>query len=129
MTTESLEELRQRLLHDQNVQEMIHARAFEIYHMRGVQPGSAAQDWFQAESEVLAFLLAHQPEQVTEEEVEPIAATPTVDALSQATTSKKRKPRSTSKQTATRKASTKQTGAKKAPVSKSKSKRPRKGST
>ena len=128
MTTESLEELRQRLLHDESVQEMIHARAFEIYHMRGVQTGSAAQDWFQAESEVLAFLLAHQPEQVTEEE--PVAATPTVAALSEATTSKKRKPRSASKQTATKKAATtKQTKPKKAPVSKSKSKRPRKEST
>lgn len=129
MTTESLEELRERLLRDENVQEMIHARAFEIYRMRGIQPGSAAQDWFQAESEVLAFLLAHQPEQVTEEEVEQIAATPMVEALSEATTPKKRKPRSTSKETSPKKASTKQPGPKKAPVSKPKSKRPRKEST
>lgn len=128
MTTESLEELRERLLRDENVQEMIHARAFEIYRMRGVQPGSAAQDWFQAESEVLAFLLAHQPEQVTEEEVEQIAATPMVEALSEPPTPKKRKPRSTSKETSPKKASIKQTGAKKAPVSKPKSKRPRKES-
>jgi hypothetical protein len=128
MTTESLEELRQRLLRDKNVQEMISARAFEIYHMRGVQPGGAAQDWFQAESEVLAFLLAHHPEQVTEEEVEQIAATPMVEALSEATTPKKRKPRSTSKTTAAKKASTKRTGSKKALVSDSKPKRPRKES-
>lgn len=129
MTTESLEELRQRLLRDENVQEMISARAFEIYHMRGVQPGSAAQDWFQAESEVLAFLLAHQPEQVTEEEVEQIAATPMVEALSEASPPKKRKPRSVSKQTAPKKASATRTGAKKTPVSQPKSKRPRKEST
>jgi hypothetical protein len=128
MTTESLEELRERLLRDENVQEMIHARAFEIYRMRGVQPGSAAQDWFQAESEVLAFLLAHQPEQVTEEEAEQIAAIPVAEALSELTTPKKRKPRPTSKATTVKKASTKQPGAKKAPVSKPKSKRSRKES-
>ena len=128
MTTESLEEHRQRLLRDEHVQEMIRARAFEIYHMRGVQPGGAAQDWFQAESEVLAFLLAHHPEQVTEEEVEQIATTPMADAPSEATTPKKRKPRSASKETAAKKAPTKRTGSKKALVSDSKPKRSRKES-
>jgi DNA-binding SARP family transcriptional activator len=128
MTTESLEEHRQRLLRDENVQEMIRARAFEIYHMRGVQPGAAAEDWFQAESEVLAFLLAHHPEQVIEEQVEQIAATPVADALSEPATPKKRKPRSTSKQTAAKKAPTKRTGPKKALVSDSKPKRARKES-
>ncbi len=122
MTRESLEEHRQRLLRDENVQEMIRARAFEIYHMRGVQPGGAAQDWFQAESEILAFLLAHHPEELTEKEVEQIAATPMADALSEPATPKKRKPRSASKQSAAKKAPTKRTGSKKAD---SKPKRPR----
>jgi len=136
MTSEILEELRQRLLRNESVQEMIRARAYEIYHMRGIQPGGAAQDWFQAESEVLAFLLAHHPEQVTEEEVEQIAATPMVDALSEATTPKKRKPRATSnstsssttEETAAKKAATKRSKAKKTSVSKPTSKRPRKES-
>ena len=128
MTTESLEEHRQRLLHDESVLEMIRARAFEIYHMRGVQPGGAAQDWFQAESEVLAFLLAHHPEEVTEEEVEQIAAKPVADALPEPTTPKRRKPRSTSKAQAAKKAPTRRTGPKKALVSDSKPKRPRKES-
>lgn len=128
MTTESLEEHRQRLLRDENVQEMIRARAFEIYHMRGVQPGAVAEDWFQAESEVLAFLLAHHPEEVAEEEVEQIAATPAADALPEPTTPKKRTPRSASKENAAKKVATRRVGPKKAPVSDSKPKRPRKES-
>jgi hypothetical protein len=126
MTGESLEEHRERLLRDESVQEMIRARAFEIYHMRGVLPGGPAQDWFQAESEVLAFLLAHHPEPVTEMEAEQVASTSVADALSEPTTPKKRKPRATSKVNAAKKAATERTKPKKAAVSKPKSKRPRK---
>ncbi len=60
MTRESLEELRKRLLGQQSVQQMIQMRAYEIYRMRGGQPGAEAQDWFHAEGEVLAFLIAHE---------------------------------------------------------------------
>ena len=60
MTRESLEELRERLLRQHNVQRMIQIRAYEIYQMRGGHPGGEAQDWFQAEGEVLAFLLADE---------------------------------------------------------------------
>jgi DUF2934 family protein len=78
MTTESFEELRQRMLRDADVQDMIRARAYEIYRMRGLQPGSAAHDWFQAESEVLAFLLAHRDGQVTEPRSEPVPSPATI---------------------------------------------------
>ena len=60
MTRESLEELRKRLLGQQSVQQMIQIRAYEIYRMRGGHPGEEAQDWFHAEGEVLAFLIAHE---------------------------------------------------------------------
>jgi hypothetical protein len=60
MTRESLEALRKRLLGQQSVQQMIQMRAYEIYRMRGGQPGAEAQDWFHAEGEVLAFLIAHE---------------------------------------------------------------------
>jgi hypothetical protein len=42
---------------------MIQMRAYEIYMMRGCQPGAEAQDWFHAEGEVLAFLIASEPAQ------------------------------------------------------------------
>lgn len=67
MTSETLEELRERLLRQHNVQQMIRVRAYEIYRMRGGQPGGEAQDWFHAESEVLAFLLADESGRVHEE--------------------------------------------------------------
>ena len=60
MTTESLEELRERLLQQDGVQRMIQMRAYEIYQMRGCQPGGEAHDWFHAEGEVLAFLIASE---------------------------------------------------------------------
>lgn len=58
MTTESLKDLRNRLLREERVQQMVRTRAYEIFQMRGGQPGWEAHDWFQAEGEVLAFLIA-----------------------------------------------------------------------
>ena len=63
MTTESFEALRRRLLEEESVQRMIQIRAYEIYQMRGCQPGGEAHDWFHAESEVLAFLIAGESTQ------------------------------------------------------------------
>src|SRR5437588_5014373 len=60
MNNDNLLELRERLLREDNVQHMIRIRAYEIYRMRGAQPGAPAGDWFQAESEVLSFLLANE---------------------------------------------------------------------
>lgn len=60
MTMENLEELRDRLLREEHVQKMVRMRAYEIYQMRGGVPGWESHDWFQAEGEVLAFLIAHE---------------------------------------------------------------------
>jgi len=74
MATETLESLRQRLLGEQSVQTMIRMRAYEIYQMRGAQPGGEAQDWFYAEHEVLAYLIANESEQAYEQaEDQPLA--------------------------------------------------------
>lgn len=141
MTTESFEELRQRMLRDADVQEMIRARAYEIYRMRGVQPGSAAHDWFQAEGEVLAFLLAHHDEQATELRSEPVASLSTmapspdpIDADSstelspQPAAPKKPRQRSASRTASAKKTTTSKVGSKKAGGSESKPKRSRKKS-
>jgi hypothetical protein len=139
MTTESFEELRRRMLRDADVQEMIRARAYEIYRMRGLQPGGAAHDWFQAESEVLAFLLAHHDEQVTETRIEPVASPSTIEPEPVAADSstelspqpaapKKPRQRSASRTTSTKKPTARKAASKKAVVSDSKPRRSRKKS-
>jgi hypothetical protein len=57
MTRESIDELRERLLRDDQVLDMIRMRAYEIYQMRGNEPGHEAEDWFLAEVEVIGFLI------------------------------------------------------------------------
>ena len=57
MSRESLDELRERLLRNEHAQELIRMRAFELYKLRGGHSGGEAHDWFQAESEVLTFLI------------------------------------------------------------------------
>ena len=57
MKMETYEELRARLMRDTEVRRMIEKRAYEIYLDRGTQPGGAAHDWLQAESEVLGQLM------------------------------------------------------------------------
>ena len=68
MKRESIEELRQRLLRDNQVQEMISMRAYEIYRLRGSQPGREAEDWFQAENEILGFLIEEESRIAREDE-------------------------------------------------------------
>src|SRR4030095_13665384 len=46
------------LLCEERVKTMVRQRAYEIYQMRGGQPGWESHDWFQAEGEVLAYLIA-----------------------------------------------------------------------
>jgi Protein of unknown function (DUF2934) len=75
---ESLEDLRNRLLREERVQLMVRTRAFEIYQMRGGQPGWEARDWFQAEAEVLAFLIALESR--LEDEKTAAESTPAVSA-------------------------------------------------
>ena len=60
MERESIEDIRRRLLKDEQVQTLISMRAYEIYQMRGGQPGSDAEDWFRAEHEILTFLIQEE---------------------------------------------------------------------
>jgi hypothetical protein len=60
MATESIEQIRQRLLRDENVRHMISVRAYEIYESRGGAPGHDVEDWFQAENEILAALIEQE---------------------------------------------------------------------
>ena len=130
MTTESLEELRERLLHQPGVQEMIQVRAYEIFQMRGGQPGGEAQDWFHAEGDVLAFLIARESAREDENaEVEPADAAPASDARPAAPLTRKPRPRAAAKPAiakpaAPKKTASKRSTTKKPQVSKSKSKRP-----
>ncbi len=65
MKPESTEDLRRRLLQDDQVQVMISMRAYEIYKMRGSQPGHDAEDWFRAENEILTFLIQEESRRET----------------------------------------------------------------
>ncbi|HEX5734997.1 MAG TPA: DUF2934 domain-containing protein [Blastocatellia bacterium] len=65
MKPESTEDLRKRLLKDEQVQIMISMRAYEIYKMRGSQPGHDAEDWFRAENEILTFLIQEESRRET----------------------------------------------------------------
>jgi hypothetical protein len=55
-----MEDMRQRLLRDEEVQSMIAMRAYEIYVSRGADPGKETEDWFQAENEIIGFLIAEE---------------------------------------------------------------------
>ena len=57
MNQENIEELRARLLADEQVRSMIAMRAFEIFQLRGGSPGHEADDWLQAEAEILTFVI------------------------------------------------------------------------
>ena len=54
---EGVEAIRARLLADEQVHTMIEMRAYEIYRLRGAAPGQEAEDWLQAEAEILKFLM------------------------------------------------------------------------
>ena len=68
MKPESIEELRERLLREEQVKEMISMRAYEIYQMRGAQPGREAEDWLRAENEILSFLIQEESRRARESE-------------------------------------------------------------
>ncbi|MEK6289341.1 MAG: DUF2934 domain-containing protein [Acidobacteriota bacterium] len=130
MTTENLEELREQLLREERVQQMVRARAYEIYQMRGGQPGWESHDWFQAEGEVLAFLIADESRR---EDEKTIAETAAATTAPEAATTKQTRPRPASNATAAKKAApekttTKQAASKK-PESKPKAKPTRRSST
>jgi len=134
MTRESLEELRKRLLGQQRVQQMIQMRAYEIFQMRGRQPGSEAQDWLHAEGEVLAFLIAHESAREDDkQDAESAGAASASQAQPAAPATLKSGGRPTAKpgkarQAAPKKTARKQTASRKSAESKSKTKRTNKRS-
>lgn len=87
MNRENLEEVRARLLSEQSVQHMVRVRAYEIYEMRGGQPGWEAHDWLQAEGEVLAFLIANESNRHDEEQVQPVVKAPAIPEPTRASSS------------------------------------------
>jgi hypothetical protein len=94
MSKEDLDERREELIRDERVRQMIRVRAYEIYQMRGPQGGGQAQDWFQAENEVLSFLIADESRQIENEsrQVESApstASTPVAAKPAKATATKK----------------------------------------
>lgn len=153
---ENTEQLRARLLADPQVQDMIRHRAFDLYQHRAGRPGSAADDWFQAENEVLKFWIekergasniqvAEEPIASVEEPVAHVAVEETPAASAQeikmeaksktrkavakpATPPKAKKTEAAegAKETAPKKASAKKTSSKKSGETKSK---PRKSKT
>jgi hypothetical protein len=103
MSKESLKELRERLLRDEQAQELIRMRAFEIYTLRGGQPGGEAHDWFQAESEVITFLIEEESSRTSN--AQPASApTESEDTSRPTTATKKPAKRGASKTGAARKA-------------------------
>ena len=120
MTKENLEELRDRLLCQQSVQEMIQIRAYEIFQMRGGQAGGEAQDWFHAEGEVLTFLIARESARENEtSEPEPPESTPGLGVEPAATAPKKARPRTSSKSASAKTKAPKNTSSKSSPAKKS----------
>jgi hypothetical protein len=57
---ETIDEIRARLLRDENVVENIQFRAYEIWILRGRVDGRQTEDWALAENEVLNFLVEQE---------------------------------------------------------------------
>jgi hypothetical protein len=73
MTREKVEDLRERLLRDEQVQRLIRMRAYEIYRQRGGGHGSPAEDWVRAETEVLAYVIEEETRRRSQGGEEPVA--------------------------------------------------------
>lgn len=73
MTREKVEDLRERLLRDEQVQRLIRMRAYEIYKQRGGAHGSPTEDWVRAEGEVLAYVIEEETRRRSQEAEEPVA--------------------------------------------------------
>ena len=57
---ETREEIRARLLRDNNTIRAIQMRAYEIWQIRGRYDGRSHEDWLLAENEVVSFLLEQE---------------------------------------------------------------------
>jgi Protein of unknown function (DUF2934) len=126
VTNEDPGQLRERLLRDERVQHMIRLRAYEIYRMRGHSRGGPADDWLQAEGEVLAFLMANDPPSVDSKEAGS-KTSPVAPGSGESVPTRKQKPRRMSSgKTASSKAGSKRATRKPLTGDKPKRKRTRK---
>ena len=114
MTKESLDRVRERLFGDEQVRQMIRARAYEIYELRGGQPGREAQDWLRAEREVLAFLIARESSRAEEKQFRSNPAATPSTVREPAGAAAKRKSRAASERKTGKRAASKKTTASKA---------------
>ncbi len=60
MTSERQERLREQLLGDGEVRAAISLRAYNLYQLRGGEPGHEIEDWIQAEKEILEALIREE---------------------------------------------------------------------
>ncbi|MEW6128219.1 MAG: DUF2934 domain-containing protein [Acidobacteriota bacterium] len=65
---ETIEQIRQRLLNDGKVNQIIQQRAYEIWLLRGRQIGRDREDWLLAENEVLNFFVEQELKNADESE-------------------------------------------------------------
>ena len=59
--------IRERLQQDPSVRNRVARRAYELFILRGRQIGREAEDWFKAETEILAELMQENTQQPKEE--------------------------------------------------------------
>lgn len=71
MNGENTEQLSEKLANDKEVRAKVSLRAYEIYLSRGGESGREAEDWLQAESEVLASLTEEQTPRTAPESTQP----------------------------------------------------------
>jgi hypothetical protein len=120
MNDESKEQLRERLLGDEEARAAISRRAYEIYQQRGGEPGLELDDWLQAVNEILAVMVEKEMRRIAEleEESEDLPSKapttsltlPTAEAKksrARSPAAKKSKARTASKSSAPRKKKTK----------------------
>ncbi|HYL98206.1 MAG TPA: DUF2934 domain-containing protein [Blastocatellia bacterium] len=60
VNNETIEKMREGLLRDSEVQEMISMRAYDLYLARNSQGGSEVEDWLRAENEILTILIQEE---------------------------------------------------------------------
>lgn len=59
--------MREQLQQDPSVRNRVARRAYELFILRGRQIGREAEDWFKAETEILAELMQENAQQIKEE--------------------------------------------------------------
>ncbi|MFY9221107.1 MAG: DUF2934 domain-containing protein [Blastocatellia bacterium] len=69
--------MREQLQQDPSVRNRVARRAYELFIQRGRQIGREAEDWFKAETEILAELMQENAQQTKEEVSHDVASAQT----------------------------------------------------